>query len=213
MNDLPENLKEFAVRDVSAEKIARVYAEALLNQALKQGQQQEVLDELRSLVHDVFRTHPEVEEFLVRGAGGRELKKQVIQNTFGEHASPLLLNFLLVLNEHDRLELIRPCVFLYMQQLDQRQGRVRAQVRSAVPLTPEQQERLTGELRQTLKMEPLLETTLDPELLGGLVVRVGDWLYDASVRTRMENLRNQILESSSHEIQAGRDRFRTGTAD
>ena len=48
---------------------------------------------------------------------------------------------------------------------------------------------------------------VDPDLLGGMVVWVGDWLYDASVRSRLESIRNQLIERSSHEIQSGRDRF------
>jgi F-type H+-transporting ATPase subunit delta len=48
---------------------------------------------------------------------------------------------------------------------------------------------------------------VDPSLLGGLVVRTGDYVYDASVRTRLETIRKQLIERSSHEIQTGRDRF------
>jgi len=213
MNENSDQLKEPAVHDVGAEKIARVYAEALLNQAQKRGQEQEVLEELQSLINDLFKAHPDLEEFLVRGAVGREHKAQVIETSFAGRANELLVNFLLVLNDHDRLELLRESAFQYSELLDERRGRQRVQVRSAVPLTSDQEQRLLGELRQAFRMEPVLEAKVDPELLGGLEVRVGDWVYDASIRTRLENLRNQIIESSSHEIQAGRNRFRTGTTD
>ena len=49
--------------------------------------------------------------------------------------------------------------------------------------------------------------SVEPELLGGLVVQVDDWVYDASVRTRLDILRKQLVERSSHAIQSGRDRF------
>jgi len=213
MNENSDKLKEPPIHDVGAEKIARVYAEALLNQAQKRGQEQEILEELRSLINDVFSAHPELEEFLVHGAIGRENKAKAIESTFAGRANELLVNFLLVLNDHDRLELLRESAFRYSKLLDERLGRVRVQVRSAVALTSDQEQRLIGELRQAFRLDPVLEPAVDPELLGGLVVRVGDWVYDASVRTRLENLRNQIIESSSHEIQAGRNRFRTGTTD
>ena len=57
------------------------------------------------------------------------------------------------------------------------------------------------------QIEPLLEEKVEPELLGGLVVRIGDWVYDASVRTRLDEIRNQLIERSSHGIASGRDRF------
>ncbi len=207
MIEIPETLKQLAAHDVGAEKIARVYAEALLEQALKQGKEQEIHDELRSLIVDVLLPHPEVEDFLVSGALGRDEKARLIATTFGGRASDLLVNFLQVLNEHDRLDLIRPCAALFGALLEGQRGQMRVQVRSAVALTAEEEERLLNELRQTMRIDPVLEKAVDPELLGGLVVRVGDWLYDASVRTRLETLRNQIIENSSHEIQTGRNRF------
>jgi len=56
-------------------------------------------------------------------------------------------------------------------------------------------------------VEPVLQETVDPDLLGGMVVRILDWVYDASVRARLQMLRNQLIERSSHGIQSGRDRF------
>jgi F0F1-type ATP synthase delta subunit len=58
-----------------------------------------------------------------------------------------------------------------------------------------------------LKAEPVLRVREDPDLLGGMVVRVGAKVFDGSVRSRLETLRNQLLSRGSHEIQAGRDRF------
>jgi F-type H+-transporting ATPase subunit delta len=81
------------------------------------------------------------------------------------------------------------------------------EVRSAVPLPDDQRERLLNQLRATLQREPILQTRVDENLLGGLVVRVGDWVYDASVKTRLETIRHQLTERSSHEIQSRRDRF------
>ena len=58
-----------------------------------------------------------------------------------------------------------------------------------------------------MKREPVLIPKVDPDILGGLIVQVGDWRYDASVRHQLDIIRNQLIESSSHEIQVGRDRF------
>ena len=118
-----------------------------------------------------------------------------------------MLNFLLVLNDHDRLELLRSIRLSYRDLLEERTGKVRVLVRSAVPLPEDQKERLLRELGDTLHREPVLDMTVDPELLGGLVVQVGDWLYDASVKNRLETIRDDLVQRSSHEVQVGRDRF------
>jgi F-type H+-transporting ATPase subunit delta len=187
--------------------IGRVYAEALYNAAAKQNQTTEVLEELEALVSQVFQRDPRLEEFLASPAVSRENKARAIRDAFANRANGIFVNFLLVLNEHDRLGTLRAVAALYRELYDDRAGRLRVVVESAVPLPQDQQERLRNELRTLYQREPVLDTRIDPDLLGGLVVRVGDWLYDASVRSRLETIRNQLIERSSHEIQSRRDRF------
>jgi F-type H+-transporting ATPase subunit delta len=195
------------IADVSAQRIARVYAEALLNAAEKKGQSEQVLESLESLTRDLFPAEPQLEAFLFSSAVGRDRKAKVIDKVFEGKASHEFVDFLKVLNQHERLDLLRPIVAAAKQLRDERAKRVRVQVRSAVPLADAQTNRLREQLRENLKLEPVLQTEVDPDLLGGMVVQVGDWLYDASVRARLDSIRNQLIERSSHEIQSGRDRF------
>jgi F-type H+-transporting ATPase subunit delta len=195
--------------DVSAQRIAKVYAEALLNSAEKRHETDAVAEQLDSLIDDIFSADPEFEKLLASGAVGRDQKAELIQRVFGHRAGELFLNFLMVLNEHERLNLLRAIRHAFRDLRDERARRVRVQVRSAVPLGDDQRDRLTRELHETFHLEPVLEAAVDPDLLGGLVVRVGDWVYDASVRTRLQTIRNQLIERSSYEIQSGRNRFST----
>jgi F-type H+-transporting ATPase subunit delta len=198
-----------AIRDVSEQRIARVYAQALLNAANERQQADDVLEQLDSLIRDVFPVDADFEVFLSSSAISRQHKPPVIRRALEGRASDLFLDFLLVLNEHERLGLLRSILAEYRALLDQQKRRVRVLVRSAVELPDDQRQRLQQELRETLQREPVLETRVDPDLLGGLVVQVGDWLYDASVRSQLANIRNQLIEKSSHEIQSRRDRFRS----
>jgi F-type H+-transporting ATPase subunit delta len=188
--------------------VAKVYAEAILRAAETRNQQDdELLEELESLVKDVLPADPRWEAFLSSGVISRQAKAEAIRSVFSTRASALFVHSLLVLNDHGRLDLLRPIVASYRELHDQRAGRMRVQVRSAVPLPDDQRERLLHQLRETFDKEPLLETEVDEDLLGGMVVQVGDWLYDHSVRTQLETIRDQIIARSSYEIQSGRDRF------
>lgn len=199
--------------DVGAQRIAHVYAEALLNSAEKRQLGLEILEELQALVRDVFDRDPHFEAFLQSGAIGRDRKTSALHKALEGRSSELLFDFLHVLNRHDRLALIRPMVAAYQHLVNERGGRIRVQVRTAVPLPDDQREQLRNQLRQSLQKEPMLEPSIDPDLIGGVILQVGDWLYDASVRTQLEQLRKKILERSSHEIQSGRDRFSSPVGD
>lgn len=198
--------------DVSAQRVAKVYAESLLDAAEEKGQTDSVLDELGSLVDDVFAKQPDLESLITGGAIGREHKEHVIRSAFEGRASESFFNFLLVLNDHERLDLLRPILQAARDLNDVRRKRVRVQVQSAVPLDDDQRRRLEETLQATFRWKPILETQVVPELLGGLVVRFRDWLFDGSVSTQLENLRHQLIESSSHEIQVGRGRFSSDEA-
>lgn len=78
---------------------------------------------------------------------------------------------------------------------DEAAGRVRAVATTAVPLTGDDRERLVADLARRFRQEVRLETRVDPSILGGLVLQVGDRLIDASVRTRLQQLRRQLASA------------------
>jgi F-type H+-transporting ATPase subunit delta len=212
MEDIKELVRHQTVLDDTERRVARVYAEALYEAAAQQHQEGEILEELNALEVALFKGDPRMQAYIASTALGRERRKAILK-AFEGRAHDLLVNFLYVLNEHDRLDVLRGAIIAYQDLYDRRTGRMRVLVRSAVPLDEGQAEDLRRRLRETFHHEPVLHTTVDPDLLGGLVVQVDDWLYDASVRTRLQHLRNQITERASHEIQSGRDRFSSADGD
>jgi F-type H+-transporting ATPase subunit delta len=186
------------VLDAGSQRVARVYAVALLEAADRRGETAQVLEEFASLIEDIFRADPQFEAFLASGAISRKPKAEAIHHAFDGRASETFRNFLLVLNAHQRLDMLRAIYDAVRELFDERSGRMRVTVTTAVPLPDDLRERLRQELREKYKKEPVLTTKVDPALLGGLIVKVGDWLYDASVRTRLTNIRKQLIERGSH---------------
>jgi F-type H+-transporting ATPase subunit delta len=191
----------------SERRVARVYAEALLNVAEQRGEAEAIGQELQALVTDVFAKAPQIERALISPVVKRSAKVPVLAHAFKGKASDLLFNFLMVLNSKDRLILVRHVAAAYRNLLDERAKRVRVTVRSAVALTDEQAERLQQTIAQATGLNPVLMTRVEEDLLGGMIVQIGDNVFDSSVRTRIEAIRNQLLARSSYEIQTGRDRF------
>ncbi len=190
-----------------AARIATIYAEALLNVAQKQNQDQEISDELDSLVHDVFAASPNLEMFFANPAVHRKHKIAAIDRAFAGKCSPLLEDFLKLLCKHERMAHLRIIAVSYQALRDKAAKRVRILVESAVPLEQSQLENLRAMLAARLREEPILINRVRPELLGGILLHVGDKVFDSTVRYRLESLRTQFLARGSHEIQTRRDRF------
>jgi F-type H+-transporting ATPase subunit delta len=194
--------------DTGLEHVAGVYAEAFLGAARAAGKTDELLGEFDSLVRDVLDGYPKLEEILVSALISHDDKIDIIDRVFGTQASPLVLNFLKVLSGHGRLDCLRAVQRRAHQLLDEFQGRVRVRVTTAAPVDPELAGRIAQGLSGLLDGEPVLEQAVDPELIGGVVVQVGDTVYDGSIAWQLENVRQQMIDRSAHEIQSRRDRFR-----
>jgi F-type H+-transporting ATPase subunit delta len=211
MSDIEQpQVHHATVLDDQSRHVGRVYAEALLRAAEKSNQDAEVLGELEALVFEVFRKDPGLALFLSSAAIGQDRKAAAIEKAFKGRATEVFTNFLLVLNHHGRLDYLRAIAHAYRTLYDRKMGHVIVHVRSAVPLIDTERERIRADARAATagQREPILQETVDPSILGGLIIRVQDWVYDASLRTRLLNIRNHLIERSSHGIQSGRDRFR-----
>ena len=179
-------------------RVARVYAEALMGVAAKSQQLDAIGDELEEFVGNVLKPHPAIQAFLAGNTVSMTGKLPVLAAAFEHRTSETFRKFLGVLNENGRLDLL-PAINAELRTMrDQAAGRVRVQVTASVPLLDTQVESLTATLHAQLKAHPVLDIRIDPDILGGLIVQVGDKVYDTSVRTRLDNLRNHLTASGSH---------------
>jgi F-type H+-transporting ATPase subunit delta len=80
-------------------------------------------------------------------------------------------------------------------------------LQAAAPIPPALERRIRQRLQEVLAAEPIIESSVDADLLAGMMLRVGDRVYDGSLKKQLELLSEQIIERSLHEIQSRRDRF------
>jgi F-type H+-transporting ATPase subunit delta len=193
--------------DVGSQGISAVYAKAFLGATEAAGATDAALAELDSLISDVLDQLPRLDAIFSSALVSGEEKVALIDKSIGPKASPLLRNFLKVLAKHGRLDILRGIRRRARQMYDRMRGRQRVQISTAADLDGDLTRRLTDMLRSMLGAEPVLEVNTRPELIGGIVLRVGDTVYDGSIATRLERIREHMIERSVHEIQSGRDRF------
>ena len=194
--------------DVGQEKVGEVYARALVAAAEHAGQTVEVLDELDAIVSEVFVQFPKFETVLASLLVSPEEKAVVLDRVFAAQISRLLLNFLKVVSRHGRLDCLRAIRHQARILYEELQGQARVRLTTAAAVDPRQAERIAAALGAALGQRPILETRVDPALIGGAVLRIGDTVYDGSVANQLQSIRQQMIERSVHEIQSRRDRFR-----
>jgi F-type H+-transporting ATPase subunit delta len=194
--------------DVGVEHIADVYAKALLDTTEQTGQTAKVLDEFDAVMADVLDGFPNLEAVLASALVSPEEKSGVIDRVLGGRVSAVLVNFLKVVARHGRLDCLRPIHSETHAAYDRLRNRIPVRLTTAEPLSPAALENIAKSLRAKLGGEPVFEQETDPNLIGGAVLRIGDTVYDGSIANQLQNLRQQMIESTAHEIQSRRDRFR-----
>jgi F-type H+-transporting ATPase subunit delta len=210
MTDAPTPASASAVAEIADDTViavARRYAEALLDATQKERQADAALEELAEFESDVLARFPRFAQLLASDRVSAADKDRILTDAFTGRASDLVLRFLRVLNRHGRLGLLRPVLAEARAIWDRRNHRIPVSVRSAVPLGDDQLQALRERLKGLVPGTPMVSVSTDASLIGGLVVQVGDQLYDASVKNRLAKLRHRLIEGKLHEIQSRRDQF------
>ncbi|MDY3556374.1 F0F1 ATP synthase subunit delta [Gemmata sp. JC717] len=176
-------------------RLARVYAEALLASAqqVSPAAPAELAAELTAFV-DAVGADPTVANMLISPVVGKKVRAAALEAALGDRVSRPLRGLIATLQQNNRLALLRPVAAAYRRLIAEQAGQVPVKITAAAPLTDDQTAKLTENLKKLLKQDPVLNVRVDPDLLGGLVVQVGDSVVDTSVRTRLQTLRTLLLD-------------------
>jgi len=184
------------VRDAT---IAAAYAAALFELAERHHGHDAYAAGLRELVA-LIEQEPVVRLFLQSPKIEAADRKAVLELALRGRVAPLFLNFLRVVLDKRRQRLLPDIAREYDTLLDERAGRLHVQVTLAREPDERTEEDLRSELSRALGRIVVPHVRVDPRILGGLVVRYGDWVLDASLRRRLAGLRRRLLEA---ELPAG----------
>jgi F-type H+-transporting ATPase subunit delta len=171
------------------------YAGALFEAARERGELEEVLSDLEEFVAALHESE-ELRLFFYGGQIPERQKRRAIEG-LTEGMKSQATNFLKVLVDNGREEILEEALGRYEQLVKEHLGRIEVGVTTAVELSQDQLDRLKERLGRVLEgREVILETNVDPELIGGAVFRFGGRMMDGSIRGRLESLREGMLERS-----------------
>jgi F-type H+-transporting ATPase subunit delta len=174
--------------------VARRYARALFSLGKEQGDAELVTygQNLSGLV-DALKESPQLDRIFRNPVFKVEEKKAVLNVILSKIKSKqMVINFCHLLADNNRLGFLADIQAFYAQLLDEHQGVSRGEVVTAINLDKEQRDSLKSSLEKKVNRQLILEYTVDPRILGGLVLKVGDRIMDASLRAQLVAMKETI---------------------
>ncbi len=171
--------------------VARRYAQALYQEAEREGKTTQV-DEDVALLLETFEGSRQLVSLFESPIVSRERKEAVIRKLFEARVQPLTFRFLLLLLEKNREDAFPAAVRAYRALRDEHLNIAEATVRAALPLSKDEEAKLVRSLEQMTGKRIRIRIEQDESLIGGAVIRVGDTVYDGSVRHQLETLRERM---------------------
>lgn len=175
--------------------ISKRYARAFFEIAAEEKQLERYYNELNQFAL-IIAQNKTLGEFLANPVFEQESKKGVVENIIGKlKLSGMTVNFLKLLVDKKRIDVLSDIVFFYRQFMDESLKKVRVNLKTAFPLSNEMQDYITSNLEKVTGRKVEVSVEKDPGLLGGIVIGVGDTLYDGSIKNQLNNMRNLLGEA------------------
>jgi F-type H+-transporting ATPase subunit delta len=172
--------------------VARRYARALL-EASEPGAVTGIADQLSTLA-ELVASNPALADVIVNPAYSRAQRHGVVDGLSQvlKVESTVLRNFLRLLVDRSRLAMLPDIARLFRDMADEKAGRVRGTVVSAIPLDPQSIRQLESILSRVVQKQVVLETRVDREILGGVSTQVGSVVYDGTLRSQLDELKRAL---------------------
>lgn len=176
------------------EELARVYSSSLFEVAQKEDKLQLVREQLAQFA-DAVGNDQRLQVFLFSPYFSTQEKQAGLQRAL-QDADPVLMRFLELLVEKHRMPVLFRIRSEYESLVEAAERRLRVEITSAVELDPAMAENVAEQIGAHTGRRIELSRHVDPEIIGGLILRVGNSILDASVRTRLERLRRQVAQAT-----------------
>src|SRR5687768_9109878 len=175
--------------------LAVAYAQSLLELA-NERKEAEPIGQQFADVRKIIDENPSAREMFINPSISVDERARLLDKVFRHNVSPVIFNLLVVINQHGRLGLSPLVAQAYDDLLDEQLGKIEVDLIVAQKLSSDQLETARKKITQTLGKDAVLHQYVDDTIIGGMVIRVGDKLIDASVRNQLEMMRQQLLAAA-----------------
>ena len=173
------------------------YARALLDVAVQEKANLDTIEQELAQFVDLFKQHAQLEKVLLNPAVPVPRKRAAMADlTKAAQTSPIVSKLLALLAERDRLVLLPDLLASYRDRLLDYRKVVRAEVTSAAPLASDKVKAIESSLAQMTGRTVVLETKIDPTIIGGVIARIGSTVYDGSITRQLQKMKERLVESA-----------------
>ncbi|MFK7769689.1 MAG: ATP synthase F1 subunit delta [Mariniblastus sp.] len=205
---MDEAQKQPAVFDTDQQQLGVVYAKALLAFGQDSNNVDQLVDELNS-VAGVVNDLPELKSALESPRIASEAKSKMLDKAFGSKVDKGLLNFLKVIGNKGRYDCLGAIADSANKMKDEMSGRVQAMLISAAEVDDSVKDGIAERLSTKLGKKVSLQSEVDPSIIGGMVIRIGDTVYDGSVVNQLAQVRAKAVKRAADAIREKLERFAT----
>ena len=188
---MAEQTQQQTALDGDEQQVGALYAKALLGAAGSKAD--EIVSQLEAVVTECLDRFPTFEQSLASPNLAQEEKEAMLDRIFAGKLDTILLNFIKVLCRRGRAISLRSVQITASMMRDEQLGRLHVQVTSAMPLSEDQRVAIRSQLKTAFGKDAVLEEKIDAALLGGVVLRIGDKVYDGSVQGKLQQMRATVL--------------------
>jgi len=170
------------------------YAKAALSISLEQKNEVTLAQDMEQVV-SVFAENPALGQFLENPVVANSVKQETLQKAFAS-LSPLSNQVIELLSTNNRIDLLDQVALAYLDLLKKHQGKETAAVTTAVALTPALEKTILAKASQLSSAEISLHNIIDPTIIGGFILRIGDLQYNASVAHQLDQLKREFTQTN-----------------
>ncbi|MCY4401205.1 MAG: ATP synthase F1 subunit delta [Candidatus Poribacteria bacterium] len=178
------------MRDI---RVAKPYARALYEAAVEQNALTAIIADIEKM-RELLDQSEELTQFINTPLLSPQIKSDTFQQLFTDGMHPLTINFFKLLAQKQRERYLIAIMNVFSDIVDEAAGRIAAKVTTAVPITQNQEQRLIQQLSAYSGKQVRLETDTDERIQGGFIVQLGDTVFDASVATQLQRLKQQLAK-------------------
>ena len=176
-------------------RVAKPYARALYEAAVEQNTLEPVIADVDGL-RVLMEQSEEFTQLIHNPVLSPQFKSDTFQQLFADTLQPLTVSFFKLLALKQRERYLVAIMDVFSAIVDEAAGRIVAKVTTAVPITAAQAERLAQQLSTYSGKQVRLETITDPQIQGGFIVQLDDTVFDASVATQLQRLKQQLARGA-----------------